>query len=64
MFSQPTSSPMMTMMFGFVSCASALDAGSADAVASAASAVPVVRKVLHKLIASLQYVCCLQSRES
>jgi hypothetical protein len=46
------SSAMMNMMLGFdVACAIALDAGSADAVASAASAAPAVRVVRHKLIA-------------
>ena len=50
---QPMSSPMMNMMLGFdVACAIALDAGSADAVASAASAAPSEKRDRVKLIAS------------
>src|SRR5208337_832276 len=47
---QPMSSPMMNMILGFWSCATALDAGSADAVARAATAVPVDKSVRDKLI--------------
>src|SRR5271165_1911392 len=48
---QPMSSAMMNMMFGFDVCAIALDAGSADAVANAASAAPADMRLRVKLIA-------------
>src|SRR5271165_2865057 len=55
---QPMSSPMTNTMLGFdVACAIALVAGSADAVASAASAAPAVRVVRHKLIAISNLAC-------
>ena len=50
---KPMSSPMMNRMLGFWSCAIALDAGSADAVASAASAAPAEKIDRVKLIVYL-----------
>src|SRR5271165_3588029 len=47
---QPMSSPMMNMMLGFASCAIALELGSADAVANAASAAPAAKRLRLRLI--------------
>src|SRR5271166_4097976 len=55
---QPTSSAISMTTLGFFSWACTLDAGSADAVASAASAAPAVRIDRHKLIETSSMVCC------
>src|SRR5271166_555722 len=60
---QPMSSPMMNMMLGFdVACAIALDASRADAVASAAIAVPAAKQLRLKLISSSCQIGILRCR--
>ena len=55
MFSQPTSSPMMTMMFGFFSCATALATGTAASPKATAAAAQDMCKRLSQFIKNLLF---------